>query len=122
MPWNGDDYVIESTSLFVEADKAKGHIEAGAKKVTISAPGEGTLKTLVMGVNHIEYDGATMDLVSNASCITNCFAHLYLVLLKEGIGIDNCFMTTIHVYTDTQKKSMEFLPRIGFGGQSRLMP
>ena len=54
------------------------------------------MKTLVMGVNHIEYDGATMDLVSNASCITHCFAHLYLVLLKDGIGI--------HGYTDTQKR------------------
>ena len=108
MPWNGDDYVIESTSLFVEADKAKGHIEAGAKKVTISAPGEGTLKTLVMGVNHIEYDGATMDLVSNASCITNCFAHLYLVLLKEGIGIEKCLMTTIHAYTAHRRSRWSF--------------
>merc|ERR1712159_119800 len=74
LPWKdlGVDYVIESTGLFVEADKAKGHIEAGAKKVIISAPGKGALKTLVMGVNHTEYDASSMDVVSNASCTTNC--------------------------------------------------
>ena len=93
----------ESTGLFVEADKAKGHIEAGAKKVIISAPGKGDLKTLVCGVNHTEYNKATMDVVSNASCTTNCLAPICHVLLKEGIGIEKGLMTTIHSYTATQK-------------------
>merc|ERR1712048_967136 len=86
-----------------EKDKAQGHIDAGAKKVIISAPGKGDLKTLVMGVNHEEYDKATMDVVSNASCTTNCLAPLVHVLLKEGIGIEKGLMTTIHAYTATQK-------------------
>merc|ERR1711937_932837 len=105
LPWKdlGVDFVIESTGLFVEADKAKGHIEAGAKKVIISAPGKGDLKTLVMGVNHTDYDKATMDVVSNASCTTNCLAPLVHVLLKEGVGIEKGLMTTIHAYTATQK-------------------
>merc|ERR1719313_59578 len=105
LPWGemGVDYVIESTGLFVEADKAKGHIEAGAKKVIISAPGKGDLKTLVMGVNHDQYDKASMDVVSNASCTTNCLAPLVHVLIKEGIGIEKGLMTTIHAYTATQK-------------------
>merc|ERR1712232_1357417 len=105
LPWKdlGVDYVIESTGLFVEADKAKGHIEAGAQKVIISAPGKGDLKTLVMGVNHTEYGKATMPIVSNASCTTNCLAPICHVLLKEGIGIEKGLMTTIHAYTATQK-------------------
>merc|ERR1712205_34079 len=80
-----------------------GHIEAGAKKVIISAPGKGDLKTLVMGVNHEQYDKATMDVVSNASCTTNCLAPLVHVLIKEGVGIEKGLMTTIHAYTATQK-------------------
>merc|ERR1719378_1701219 len=105
LPWGelGVEYVIESTGLFVEADKAKGHIEAGAKKVIISAPGKGDLRTLVMGVNHTEYDKGTMHVVSNASCTTNCLAPLVHVLIKEGIGIEKGLMTTIHAYTATQK-------------------
>merc|ERR1719359_1955986 len=105
LPWGsmGVEFVIESTGLFVEAEKAKGHIEAGAKKVIISAPGKGALKTLVMGVNHEEYDKATMDVVSNASCTTNCLAPLVHVLIKEGVGIEKGLMTTIHSYTATQK-------------------
>merc|ERR1719265_2984312 len=105
LPWKdlGVDYVIESTGLFVEAAKAQGHITAGAKKVIISAPGKGDLKTLVMGVNHTEYDKATMDVVSNASCTTNCLAPLVHVLIKEGVGIEKGLMTTIHAYTATQK-------------------
>jgi glyceraldehyde 3-phosphate dehydrogenase len=105
LPWGamGVEYVIESTGLFVELDKAKGHLEAGAKKVIISAPGKGGLKTLVMGVNHTEYDKASMDVVSNASCTTNCLAPLVHVLIKEGIGIEKGLMTTIHAYTATQK-------------------
>merc|ERR1719155_378736 len=105
LPWGemGVEYVIESTGLFVEADKAKGHIDAGAKKVIISAPGKGALKTLVMGVNHTDYDKATDHVVSNASCTTNCLAPLVHVLLKEGVGIEKGLMTTIHSYTATQK-------------------
>merc|ERR1719181_2090760 len=105
LPWKdlGVDYVIESTGLFVEAEKAKGHIEAGAKKVIISAPGKGDLKTIVMGVNHEQYDKASMDVVSNASCTTNCLAPLVHVLIKEGVGIEKGLMTTIHAYTATQK-------------------
>merc|ERR1719352_2128807 len=105
LPWGamGVDFVIESTGLFVEADKAKGHIEAGAKKVIISAPGKGDLKTLVMGVNHKDYDKATDHVVSNASCTTNCLAPLVHVLLTSGIGIEKGLMTTIHAYTATQK-------------------
>merc|ERR1719263_1018185 len=105
LPWGamGVEYVIESTGLFVEAEKARGHIPAGAKKVIISAPGKGDLKTLVMGVNHEEYDKNTMDVISNASCTTNCLAPLCHVLLKEGIGIEKGLMTTIHAYTATQK-------------------
>merc|ERR1719181_648066 len=74
LPWGamGVEYVIESTGLFVDAEKAKGHIEAGAKKVIISAPGKGNLKTLVCGVNHTDYNKETDHVVSNASCTTNC--------------------------------------------------
>jgi glyceraldehyde 3-phosphate dehydrogenase len=105
LPWGklGVDYVIESTGLFTESEKAQGHITAGAKKVIISAPGKGDLKTLVMGVNHEEYDPAKHHIVSNASCTTNCLAPLVHVLLKEGIGIETGLMTTIHAYTATQK-------------------
>lgn len=105
LPWKelGVDYVIESTGLFTDSEKAKGHLAAGAKKVIISAPGKGEVKTLVMGVNHEEYDPAKHDIVSNASCTTNCLAPLVHVLMKEGIGIETGLMTTIHAYTATQK-------------------
>ncbi|CAE7573115.1 unnamed protein product [Symbiodinium natans] len=105
LPWKdmGVKYVIESTGLFVEYEKAAGHIEAGAEKVIISAPGKGNLKTLVMGVNHTEYDKANHHVVSNASCTTNCLAPICHVLLKEGVGIEKGLMTTIHAYTATQK-------------------
>merc|ERR1719197_1481571 len=105
LPWGelGVEYVIESTGLFVEKDKAAGHIDAGAKKVIISAPGKGDLQTLVMGVNHTDYNKDTSHVVSNASCTTNCLAPVVHVLLKEGVGIEKCLMTTIHAYTATQK-------------------
>merc|ERR1712217_703617 len=105
LPWKdlGVEYVIESTGLFVEADKAQGHIDAGASKVIISAPGKGALKTLVMGVNHAEYDKGSNHIVSNASCTTNCLAPIVHVLIKEGIGVEKGLMTTIHSYTATQK-------------------
>ena len=105
LPWGklGVEYVIESTGLFTDSEKAKGHIEAGAKKVIISAPGKGAVKTIVMGVNENEYVPADHSMVSNASCTTNCLAPLVYVILKEGIGIDQGLMTTIHSYTATQK-------------------
>ena len=100
---SGVDYVIESTGLFTDSEKAKGHLAAGAKKVIISAPGKGEVKTLLMGVNEGEYDPAKHHIVSNASCTTNCLAPVVHVLLKEGIGIETGLMTTIHSYTATQK-------------------
>lgn len=105
LPWKqlGVDYVIESTGLFTEAEKAKGHISAGAKKVIISAPGKGEDITVVMGVNHEKYDAAKHNIISNASCTTNCLAPIVHVLLKEGFGIEEGLMTTIHSYTATQK-------------------
>ena len=105
LPWKdlGVEYVIESTGLFTESEKAKGHLAAGAKKVIISAPGKGEVKTLLIGVNDNEYDPKKHDIVSNASCTTNCLAPLVHVLLKEGIGIETGLMTTIHSYTATQK-------------------
>jgi len=105
LPWKqlGVDYVLECTGLFTDSEKARGHLAAGAKKVILSAPGKGEVKTLLMGVNHEEYDPAKHLIVSNASCTTNCLAPVVHVLLKEGIGIETGLMTTIHSYTATQK-------------------
>ncbi|MBX3745660.1 MAG: type I glyceraldehyde-3-phosphate dehydrogenase [Verrucomicrobiae bacterium] len=110
LPWKelGVDIVIESTGLFTDAAKdnpksAYGHIVAGAKKVIISAPAKNEDVTVVMGVNHDKYDPAQHHVISNASCTTNCLAPLVHVLLKEGFGIEEGLMTTIHAYTATQK-------------------
>jgi len=105
LPWKhlGVEYVIESTGLFTEAEKAKGHLTAGAKKVIISAPAKGEDITLVMGVNNEKYEPGKHHIVSNASCTTNCLAPVVHVLLKEGFGIEEGLMTTIHSYTATQK-------------------
>jgi glyceraldehyde 3-phosphate dehydrogenase len=105
LPWKqlGVDLVIESTGLFTDAEKAKGHIAAGAKKVVISAPAKNEDITLVMGVNHDKYDPKNHNIISNASCTTNCLAPVVHVLLKEGFGIEEGLMTTIHAYTATQK-------------------
>jgi glyceraldehyde 3-phosphate dehydrogenase len=105
LPWKqlGVDIVIESTGLFTDVEKAKGHLTAGAKKVIISAPAKGDCPTLVMGVNENKYDPAQHHIVSNASCTTNCLAPLVYVLLKEGFGVDEGLMTTVHSYTATQK-------------------
>ena len=105
LPWAklGVDIVIESTGLFTEAEKAKGHITAGAKKVIISAPAKGEDITIVMGVNDEKYDTAKHHIISNASCTTNCLAPVVYVLLKEGFGLEEGLMTTIHSYTATQK-------------------
>ena len=105
LPWKllGAEYILECTGLFCDLEKAKGHLEAGAKKVLLSAPGKGGVKTLVMGVNDNEYIPAEHHVISNASCTTNCLAPVVYVLLKEGIGIESGLMTTIHAYTATQK-------------------
>src|SRR5580693_7616263 len=110
LPWKalGVELVIESTGLFTDADKANpksayGHVTAGAKKVIISAPGKNEDITVVMGVNHEKYDPAKHAVISNASCTTNCLAPLVHVLLKEGFGIEEGLMTTVHSYTATQK-------------------
>ncbi len=105
LPWKelGVDIVIESTGLFTSSEKAQEHINAGAKKVLITAPAKGDVKTFVIGVNENDYDPQKHTIVSNASCTTNCLAPLVYVLLKEGIGIETGLMTTIHSYTATQK-------------------
>jgi glyceraldehyde 3-phosphate dehydrogenase len=106
LPWKelGVEIVIESTGLFTDAEKAKGHIAAGAKKVIISAPAKNEDITIVMGVNEGKYDPAKHNIISNASCTTNCLAPLVVhVLLKEGFGIEEGLMTTVHSYTATQK-------------------
>ena len=105
LPWKslGVDVVIESTGLFTDATKAKGHLVAGAKKVVISAPAKNEDLTVVMGVNHEKYDASKHHIISNASCTTNCLAPLVHVLLREGFGIEEGLMTTIHAYTATQK-------------------
>ena len=110
LPWKalGVDVVIESTGLFTDADKtnpksAYGHITAGAKKVIISAPAKNEDITVVVGVNHEKYDASKHNVISNASCTTNCLAPVVHVLLKEGFGIEEGLMTTIHSYTATQK-------------------
>ncbi len=105
LPWQelGVEFVIESTGLFTEAEKAGLHLEAGARKVIITAPAKGGVKTFVMGVNEGEYNPEQHHVVSNASCTTNCLAPIVHVILKEGIGINKGGMTTIHSYTATQK-------------------
>ena len=105
LPWKdlGVDIVIESTGLFTDAEKAKGHLQAGAKKVIISAPAKGEDITVVMGVNHEKYEATKHNVISNASCTTNCLAPVVHVLLKEGFGIEEGLMTTVHSYTATQK-------------------
>lgn len=105
LPWKdlGVELVVESTGLFTDAAKAKGHLDAGAKKVIISAPAKGDDITIVMGVNHEKYDASQHHIISNASCTTNCLAPLVHVLLKEGFGLEEGLMTTIHSYTATQK-------------------
>ena len=105
LPWAklGCEIVIESTGLFTSADKAKGHLEAGAKRVLITAPAKGEDITVCIGVNHQKYDAAKHRIISNASCTTNCLAPVVYVLLKEGFGIEEGLMTTVHSYTATQK-------------------
>ena len=103
LPWKdlGVDIVIESTGRFTDADKAKAHITAGAKRVVISAPAKGEDITVCMGINEDKFDPAKHTIVSNASCTTNCLAPLAKVL-RESFGIKRGLMTTIHSYTNDQ--------------------
>ena len=104
LPWGdlGVDVVVESTGFFTDGEKAKAHIDAGAKKVVISAPAKNVDGTFVVGVNEGDYDSETMNIVSNASCTTNCLAPLAKVL-HEKFGIVRGIMTTIHSYTGDQR-------------------
>jgi glyceraldehyde 3-phosphate dehydrogenase (phosphorylating) len=104
LPWKalGVEYVIESTGLFTDAEKAKAHLAAGAKKVIISAPAKNEDITIVMGVNHEKYDARKHTVVSNASCTTNCLGPVAKVL-NDSFGIVKGQMTTVHSYTNDQK-------------------
>jgi glyceraldehyde 3-phosphate dehydrogenase len=104
IPWRDLDvkFVLECTGIFTERAKAAAHLEAGAKKVIISAPAKGPDLTVVMGVNHQEYDPQKHHIVSNASCTTNCLAPVCKVLL-DNFGIEKGLMTTTHAYTGDQR-------------------
>ncbi len=102
LPWrdNNIDVVIESTGMFTKNEAASGHIKAGAKKVIISAPSDEATPMYLMGVNHDKYNNE--EIISNASCTTNCIAPIVHVLIKEGIGIEEGLMLTAHAYTASQ--------------------
>ncbi|MDQ4063955.1 MAG: type I glyceraldehyde-3-phosphate dehydrogenase [Actinomycetota bacterium] len=103
IPWGdvGADIVVESTGVFTDREGAAKHLEGGAKKVVISAPGKGVDATFVYKVNHESYDPESHDIVSNASCTTNCIIPMVKVL-QESFGIESGYMTTIHAYTNDQ--------------------
>ena len=105
LPWKDFDVdvVIESTGIFTDSKKASGHLRAGAKKVIITAPAQGDLKTIVMGINEHEYDSAKHNIISSASCTTHCLAMIVKALLQEGIGIESGLMTAINSYTGSQR-------------------
>jgi len=104
IPWGerGAEYVLECTGLFRDMDSAKGHVDAGAAKVVISAPAKGNVKTIVMGVNEDEYNPTEHHVISNASCTTNCLAPVAQVIL-DNFGIKRGLMTTVHAYTGDQR-------------------
>jgi len=104
LPWKdlGVEIVVESTGLFTDAEKAKKHIDVGAKKVIISAPAKGEDITIVLGVNHDKYDKTKHNIISNASCTTNCLAPIAKVLV-DNFGVKRGFMTTVHAYTNDQR-------------------
>src|SRR5262247_1277407 len=104
LPWKqlGVDVVLECSGLFTERDKAAKHLDAGAKKVIISAPAKGVDLTVCFGVNHTMYDAAKHHVISNASCTTNCLAPVAKVL-HETFGVESGLMTTVHSYTNDQK-------------------
>ncbi len=118
LPWKqyDVDIVVEATGLFVQDTKARGHIEAGAKKVIISAPGKGDVKTVVVGVNDDTLTAAD-EVISNASCTTNCLAPITKVVL-DNFGIEEGLMTTVHSYTATQKTVDGPSPKDMKGGRS----
>jgi len=103
LPWKelGADIVIESTGFFTDAAKAKAHLDAGAKKVIISAPAKGEDITVVLGVNDEQYDASKHNIISNASCTTNSVVPMAKVL-KDAFGIEKGFLTTVHAYTNDQ--------------------
>ena len=105
LPWKdlGVEIVIESSGLFTESEKAIDHLKAGARKVIITAPSQGNVKTIVMGINEREYDPAKHHIISSASCTTHCLAMIVQVLIKEDIGIETGLMTAINSYTASQK-------------------
>jgi glyceraldehyde 3-phosphate dehydrogenase len=104
LPWSdvGADVVIESTGFFTDRDKAAAHLDAGAKKVIISAPAKGADVTLVLGVNFDAYDKDAHTVISNASCTTNCLAPVAKVL-DDSFGLEHGLMTTVHAYTSDQR-------------------
>ncbi|MFC1698517.1 type I glyceraldehyde-3-phosphate dehydrogenase [Candidatus Omnitrophota bacterium] len=104
LPWKdlGAEIIVESTGIFRDAEKAGLHLQGGAKKVIISAPAKGSVKTVVLGVNEDAYDPQADNIVSNASCTTNCIAPAVKVL-KDKFGVTKGLMTTIHSYTNDQK-------------------
>ena len=104
LPWGdlGVSLAVESTGIFASKEKASAHMTAGAKKVLISAPASGVDLTVVYGVNHDQYDPAKHDVISNASCTTNCLAPVAKVL-NDNFGIDHGLMTTVHSYTNDQR-------------------
>ncbi len=104
LPWRelGVEYVFEATGLFRDRAKAAAHLEAGARRVIITAPGKNADATFVMGVNHDTYDPASHQIVSNASCTTNCLAPLVKVL-HETVGVAHGWVTTVHAYTNDQR-------------------
>src|SRR4028119_1524997 len=103
IPWGdvGADIVVESTGVFTDGEKARAHIEGGAKKVVISAPAKNVDATFVFKVNHEDYDAERHNVVSNASCTTNCIIPLVKVL-QDNFGIQSGYMTTVHAYTNDQ--------------------
>jgi len=104
IPWReaGVEVVVESTGVFTEAEKARAHLEAGAKKVIITAPAKGEDLTVVLGVNEKDYDPAKHHVISNASCTTNSLAPVMKVL-EEAFGVEKALMTTVHSYTNDQR-------------------
>jgi len=113
LPWEGldIDLVIESTGLFTDSEQASVHLQAGAKRVLITAPAQGNVKTIVMGVNEHEYDRERQHIISAASCTTHCLSMLLRVLIQEGIGIQTGLVTAINSYTASQKITDGFSKR-----------
>lgn len=125
IPWGdvGADIVVESTGVFADRDGAAKHLAGGAKKVVISAPAKGVDGTFVYGVNHEDYDGSSHEVVSNASCTTNCIVPMVKVL-QDSFGLESGFMTTCHAYTNDQSllDSAHKDPRRARGAATSIIP